>query len=100
MIKNRNSQREEHREASKGIRQNNWHSLEQVDNTEFPLQNSNDLSFEVEQVTSFCCDQRACVDLFTVLSIQPEQGVDVRRCDLKSLDLGYSSARNFVDLET
>ena len=68
-----------------------------MNNAKFLLQNCHDLSFETKQITSFGCDQRTCV-FIVVLSGEAEQGVDVCRRDLKGLDLGDSSVRNFVDL--
>ena len=38
-----------------------------MNHTELLLQNCHNLSFEAEQITSLCCDQRTWVNRFVVL---------------------------------
>ena len=58
------------RMLSGGIQASDLHLLKQVDKTDVLLQNRHDFSLKVKQIATFCCDQSACVDSFTVLSIE------------------------------
>ena len=58
------------RVLSGGIQASDLHLLKQVDKTDVLLQNRHDFSLKVKQIATFCCDQRACVDSFTVLGIE------------------------------
>ena len=66
---------------------------------EFLLQNCHDLPFETKQIASFSRDQCSRVNLLIAsLSSETEQEVDVRRRNLKGLDLGNLSICEFVNL--